>query len=196
MRLLYTVYHAPTPRLDPSEHTPRPSLPPGSDRWVVPREKGCPVALRLFLQGPREARLQRGSQSKTKKNPRLAHRDGWRKAVGDFSREGPRDDSISLPALLRSRACSPGPRTTPTPDTHTVSRSSEHMNFKMVPRPGVGGVRVRRERVKKARHEQAGAGIRMRPWVAGGALRVTRTSVGLEGGAPGKGGGRNGARPL
>lgn len=139
MRLLYTVYHAPTPRLDPSEHTPRPSLPPGSDRWVVPREKGCPVALRLFLQGPREARLQRGSQSKTKKNPRLAHRNGWRKAVGDFSREGPRDDSISLPALLRSRACSPGPRTSPTPDTHTVSRSSEHMNFKMVPRPGVGG---------------------------------------------------------
>lgn len=68
------------------------------------------------------------------------------------------------------------------------------MNFKMVPRAGGGG--VRQERVKEARDEQAGAGTRMRPWVAGGALRVTRKSVGLEEGAPGKGGGRNGTRPL
>lgn len=69
MRLLYTVYdtHTHTHTLPPPwpRRAHSETLPPGSDRWVIPGEKGCPLALRVW-QGLRETRLQLALRVKLK----------------------------------------------------------------------------------------------------------------------------------
>lgn len=182
------------------KHSPRPSPEAQIFGWL-PGERGCPPGFWLFRRGPRETRLQRAlSKTETEKNPRLAHRGGRREAIGDFSAEWRGPETTQFPllpsaALLRSPARHPGPRT---PRPHMVCpSSSEHMNFKMVTRAGGGeGAATREEgskspgtskRARESRKEPLGGG-----WGALGDAHVG----GTEGGAPGKGGGRNGTRPL
>lgn len=129
MRLLHISHPSP---LDPGDHTSRP-FPRCSDRWVGLGERGCPLGFRLLRRGPRETSLPRALRVKLKeeKNPRLAHRGVWRKAVGDFSRvEGSRNDSISSSCSSAEPGLPPQVRA---PPPHMVcSSSSKHKNFKMV----------------------------------------------------------------
>lgn len=98
-----------------------------------PRGERLPAGLSVVTARSPGDEPAAGSQSKTErgKNPRLAHRGVWRKAVGDFSRvEESRNDSISSSCSSAEPGLPPQVRA---PPPHMVcSSSSKHMNFKMV----------------------------------------------------------------
>lgn len=150
----------------------------GSDRWVVPRGKGLPARLSVVPAGSPGDPSATGSQSKTEreKTPRLAHRGGRRKAMGDFSaeRRGPETTRFPLlPPQLFSGAGHAAPvRVHPPP--HMVCRSSEHMNFKMVTRAGGTATGVEGSDSPGTSEKARGPG--KEAWVAGVEPWVTRTS--------------------
>lgn len=102
----------------------------GSDRWVVPRGKGLPSRLSVVPAGSPGDPSATGSQSKTEreKTPRLAHRGGRRKAMGDFSaeRRGPETTRFPLlPPQLFSGAGHAAPvRVHPPPTWYVAHRST------------------------------------------------------------------------
>lgn len=106
MRLLYTVYDThthPPPSLTPASTLRDP--PSGIRSLGDPRGEGLPAGLTGRAGSPGDPPAT-GSQSKTEreKNPRLDHRGGWRKAVGDFSRELRGPETTQFPFLPFSGA--------------------------------------------------------------------------------------------